>query len=64
MRETELWARLRTILGAAYAGAWAESVVHADLGDRTVLQALGAGIEVKRIWQVASASLEVPEHQR
>ncbi len=64
MRETELWARLRAILGAAYATAWAESVVHADLGDRTVLQALTAGVDVKRIWRVASASLEVPEHQR
>lgn len=64
MRETELWARLRGLLGAAYAAAWAESVVHADLGDRTVSQALAAGVEVKRIWRVASASLEVPEHLR
>ena len=64
MRETELWARLRAVLGPGYTATWAESVVHADLGDKTVVQALAAGVPVKRIWAAASAVLEVPEHLR
>ena len=62
MRETELWTRLRQALGAGYAPTWADSVVHADLGGLTVVQALGEGLPVKRIWLAASASLEIPEH--
>lgn len=64
MRETELWARLRAVLGPVYTATWADSVVHAGLGDRTVVQALAAGVPVRRIWLAASASLEVPEHLR
>jgi len=36
VRETELWTRLRALLGETYAPVWADSVVHADLGGRTV----------------------------
>jgi len=64
MRETELWSRLGAVLGAGYAPVWADSVVHADLGGRTVSQALAAGVPVKRIWLAACAILEVPEHLR
>ena len=64
MRETELWSRLRLLLGPVYTPVWAESVVHASLGGRTVAQALGAGLPVKQIWLAACASLEVPEKDR
>ena len=64
MRETELWKRLRALLGEAYAPAWAESVVHADLGGRTVRQALNDGLAVRRIWLAACVSLDVPESER
>lgn len=64
MRETELWARLRQLLGPAYAPVWADSVVHASLGGRTVTQALTAAVPVRQIWLAACVSLEVPEHER
>ncbi len=64
MRETELWTRLRALLGDAYASVWADSVVHADLGGRTVSQALADGLAVRRIWLAACVNLEVPESQR
>lgn len=64
MRETELWTRLRALLGDTYASAWADSVVHADLGGRTVAQALADGLPVRRIWLAACESLDVPEAQR
>ena len=64
MRETELWTRLRALLGDGYAPVWADSVVHADLGGRTVTQALADGIPVRRIWLAACVMLDVPESQR
>ncbi|MDQ7993868.1 MAG: DUF3046 domain-containing protein [Propionicimonas sp.] len=64
MRETELWSNLRAVLGAGYAPIWADSVVHAGLGGRTVTQALADGLPVRGIWLAACANLEVPEHLR
>lgn len=64
MRETELWSRLRHLLGAAYTPVWADSVVHATLGGRTVTQALAAALPVKQIWLAACLSLDVPEKDR
>ncbi len=60
MREVELWARLEEVLGAGYARVWAENTVLADLGSRTVDQALAAGIPCKSIWRAVWAQLELP----
>lgn len=64
MRETELWRRLRALLGDAYAPIWADSVVHVGLGGRTVAQALADGVTVRKIWLAACEILDVPETQR
>jgi len=57
MRETELWARLEAALGASYAHAWAEQIVLADLGGRTVVEAMAAGLPGLRIWRAVWAYL-------
>jgi hypothetical protein len=59
MREAELWARLEAALGASYAHAWAEQIVLRDLGGRTVLEALAAGLRCKDIWRAVWAHLEL-----
>jgi hypothetical protein len=59
MRETELWSRLERALGINYASAWAEQVVLADLGGRTVAEALAAGLRCKAIWRAVWAQLEL-----
>ncbi|MDR2896821.1 MAG: DUF3046 domain-containing protein [Propionibacteriaceae bacterium] len=64
MREGELWARMESALGASYAHAWAELVVMADLGGRTVVEAIGAGVDFKRIWRAVWAQLELSETHR
>jgi len=64
MREAELWARLEAALGPAYAHAWADLVVMADLGGRTVSEAIAAGVNCKAIWRAAWAQLELPESLR
>ncbi len=43
MRHTEFWARMDAALGPAYSRAWADQQVLAELGGRTVAEALAAG---------------------
>lgn len=64
MRETELWARLGRHLGSAYAQVWADQNSLAGLGNRTVREALGAGVPAKSIWRVVWDALELPASER
>lgn len=64
MRHTEFWKRMESALGASYAAVWADSIVLADLGGRTVSQALAAGQEPKHVWRAVWAALELPANQR
>lgn len=64
MRETELWSRLDRHLGRAYSGAWAEQVVLAALGGRTVVEALAAGVPTVRVWRAVWEALELPDAER
>ncbi|MGV8850565.1 MAG: DUF3046 domain-containing protein [Propionibacteriaceae bacterium] len=64
MREAELWRRLETALGKVYAKAWADQVVLADLGSRTVTEALSAGLDHKAIWRAVWDKLELAPKER
>lgn len=64
MRETELWRRLEQHLGAGYAQVWAEQQVLADLGGRTVVEALASGLPPKEIWRACWAALALPARER
>jgi hypothetical protein len=64
VRHTEFWARLEAALGTAYARFWAEQQVHADLGGRTVTQALDAGTAPKEVWRVVWRALQLPDRDR
>lgn len=64
MREAELRARLAAHLGSGYAPMWADTVVLAGLGQRTVSQALAGGVPCKEIWLAAWESLELPARER
>ena len=64
MREVELWQRMKTALGDDYARAWAEQTAMADLGGRTVIEALNDGVASKTIWRAVWAQLELPPRDR
>lgn len=64
MREAELWRRLETTLGKVYAQAWAGQVVLAEIGGRTVIEALAAGVDRKQIWRAVWSKLELPVRDR
>ena len=61
--ETAL-AQIERQFGDTYAASVAKDYVLADLGGRTVDQALAEGIEPKRIWRAVCEAFEIPEEAR
>ncbi len=64
MRLTEFWSRMDEVMPRGYARSWASDQVLAELGGRTVAQALGDGEPAKAVWRAVCASIEVPAHLR
>lgn len=64
MRHTEFWERMERHLGPSYARSWARDQVLADLGERTVSQALAEGWDAKTVWRAVWAALELPASER
>ncbi len=64
VRLTEFWRRMNHHLGDTYARTWAHDHVLADLGGRTVVQALDAGWDAKDVWRAVWRHLELPASER
>ena len=64
MKHTEFWTRMEDALGPAYARTWASMYVLADLGGRTVDEALAAGVPPKEVWRAVWAALGLPARDR
>ena len=64
MKETELWMRLEAALGSGYYRVWAEEFSLAELGNRTVAQALAQGTPSKTVWRAVWVALELPSRDR
>ncbi|HET8969924.1 MAG TPA: DUF3046 domain-containing protein [Candidatus Nanopelagicales bacterium] len=64
MRLTEFWRRMDVALTPGYAGSWAHDHVLAELGGRTVEQALAAGVDALTVWRAVHAELELPARDR
>ncbi|MGI9197563.1 MAG: DUF3046 domain-containing protein [Candidatus Nanopelagicales bacterium] len=60
MRLTDFWERMDAVFGPEYARSWAGDFVIATLGDRTVLQAIDAGVDTREIWDGVCGVVEVP----
>lgn len=64
MRHTEFWDRLDHALGLASSRTWAQMFVIGELGSRTSVEALDAGVPPKQVWAAVWRVLELPETQR
>ena len=64
MRHTEFWVRMEQALGPSYARTWARQHVLAELGERTVVEALDAGEPPKQVWRAVWAVLGLPARDR
>lgn len=64
MRLSEFWSRMEQRFGAGYAGSIARDLVLADLGERTVTQALDAGVPAKQVWLAVCDAFDIPARER
>ncbi|WP_204043329.1 DUF3046 domain-containing protein [Acrocarpospora phusangensis] len=64
MRLTEFWDRMNTHFGEGYAESWARDYVIADLGSRTVEQALADGVGAKQVWRAVCQTVDVDTRLR
>ncbi|WP_059011537.1 DUF3046 domain-containing protein [Streptomyces specialis] len=64
MRLTDFWERMTERFGAVYADSFARDHVMAELGGRTVYEALDAGWDAKDVWRAVCAAVDVPPHLR
>ncbi len=56
MRLTDFWARLEQSFGPGYAGSIAADQVLAQLGGRTIRQALAEGEQTHVVWRAVCAA--------
>ncbi|MGI8523483.1 MAG: DUF3046 domain-containing protein [Nocardioides sp.] len=64
MKHSEFWVRMDDVLGSAYARSWASQFVMAELGSRTVSEALADGESPKTVWRAVWSALELPASER
>lgn len=64
MRLTEFWERMRDRFGPAYADSVARDQVIGGLGNRTVNEALAAGVSAKDVWRAVCVHFEIPVADR
>jgi Protein of unknown function (DUF3046) len=64
MRLTDFWSRMTEHFGEGYAESYARDFVIAELGDRTVFQALEQGEDAKDVWRAVCAAEDVPARLR
>lgn len=64
MRLTVFWDRMNEHFGESYAPSVARDYVIAELGGRTIEQALADGEPVKKVWRAVCATFDVPEPLR
>jgi hypothetical protein len=64
VRLTEFWDRMNRQFGEDYAASVAKDFVLADIGGRTVNQALADGEDVKVIWKAVCDAFDVPDRLR
>ncbi len=64
MRTTAFRTLMADEFGATRAAMIASDHVFAELGGRTVDQALAAGLEPKEIWDVVCETYDVPDNRR
>ncbi|RFU19330.1 DUF3046 domain-containing protein [Geodermatophilus marinus] len=64
MRLQEFWARLDDQFGPVRAQSVARDQVFASLGGRTAVDALEAGLPVRKVWLAVCEAFDVPRTER
>lgn len=61
---SHFWTLMNDEFGEAYAGSLARDHVLGALGNRTILEALDAGVPPRRVWEAVCEDLDVPPEHR
>ncbi|MEO6956277.1 MAG: DUF3046 domain-containing protein [Antricoccus sp.] len=61
MRLSDFFERMDSHFGHAYARSVAADFVMSELGERTVDEAIEAGVDTKVIWRAICNSFEIPQ---
>lgn len=64
VRLTVFWDRMNQQFGERYAQSVAKDYVMAELGGRTIEQALADGVDAKEVWRAVCATFDVPQRLR
>jgi hypothetical protein len=64
MRLTDFWYRMTEHFGDRYAESYARDFVLAELGGRTVHEALEQGEDAKDVWRAVCVAEDVPARLR
>ena len=64
MRLREFWALMDAVFGKAYARTLAREMVVTDLDNRTVDQALEAGLAPRDVWHALCDTMDIPIDDR
>jgi len=64
VRLQEFWTRMDAQFGSMRAQSVARDHVFAALGGRTAVQAIDAGLPVRRVWLAICEEYEVPARER
>lgn len=64
VRLADFWERMELALGRSYARSWAEDQHLAELGGRTVQEALAAGTQTREVWRAVCRHAPVPPELR
>ncbi len=64
MRLTEFWERMSAAFGPRSAEVFAQDHVLSRLGNRTVNEALGAGVAPRTVWRAVYEEMTLPARLR
>ncbi|MBF4604601.1 MULTISPECIES: DUF3046 domain-containing protein [Curtobacterium] len=64
MRVSEFWRAVDQVFGEAYGSVVSRDVVLEELGGRSAVDALAAGIDARRVWDALCDSQDVPLDRR
>lgn len=64
MRVSEFWRAVDQVFGEAYGSVVTRDVVLEELGGRSAVDALDAGIDARRVWDALCDSQDVPLDRR
>jgi Protein of unknown function (DUF3046) len=64
VRLQEFWSRMRDEFGSMRAESVARDHVFAAIGGRTAIEAIDAGVNVRKVWLAICEEYEVPPKRR